>query len=113
MKEIEKQPYHPFEPTRPVFNDDRSGLSEFLWKSREEKLQVGENASNGRLENVGGREAFSLNAVGSARANARAIAAALHKGSCAYTQWVWDDRNNEPDEQVESRQISKEEFPQG
>lgn len=81
-----------FHPSRPRFNDDRSDLSDFLWSEA---------------------TAVCDNAIAGARAHAKALREGALRGEEYYTQLVRDAYNNEPDPQVESRQISKEEFPQG
>lgn len=84
-----------FHPQQPEFNDGRSNLSDFLWQEAETTQAAGENA------------------IASSRAHTAALKNGTLHGEEYYTQTARHGQDDESDAAVESRQISKEEFPQG
>ena len=112
--------WNAFNPQRPAFNDNQSNLSSFLYNQHGIKPA---NAASTPLPkrkpasadptNASSPQSVCQNALPGARAHAQAIQNGSEKGSEFYTQLVRNAQNDEPDELVESRQISKEEFPQG
>lgn len=94
-----------FRPQEPVFNDDRSTLSDFLWNESPHETQSRQMpASAGE------------NATASSRRHTKALKDESLQPEEFYTQsqpMFGQNDLGQSDAAVESRQISKEEFPQG
>lgn len=94
-----------FIPQQPAFNDGRSSLSDFLWQEQ----------AAGRRQQADAHAA-PLNAISTAVRHTEAIREGSLRGEEYYTQsepMLGREKLCQSDAAVESRQISKEEFPQG
>lgn len=117
-----------FHPSRSGFNDGRSNLSNFVQGEPDHLPNQTKNEASNDVETYEGRpavlkagsgaqSAVGGNAIESSRRHTAAIAAGQLRGEEHYTQFAdtpaGKGHAQECDEQVESRMISKEEFPQG
>lgn len=107
----------PFIPSEPAFNDGHSSLSDFLWKEKKNKEAT--HASDANTARAGAdseKHNPAGNAIPTARLHAKAIEDGAVHGEEYYTEantMLGQDELFQSDAAVESRQISKEEFPQG
>lgn len=109
---MKKDSYDQFVPSEPAFNDGSSNLSDFLWQANQSKGEGTERAQT----QAKATKNVAQNAISSAQRHAAAIKAGSLKGEEYYTQsqpMMGCDNLCQSDIAVESRQISKEEFPQG
>lgn len=118
-----------FHPSQSRFNDGRSTLSDFVQGQPDHLPNQTQNKATSEVETYEGRpavlktgtsgaqNAVGSNAIASSRRHTAAIASGELRGEEHYTQFAdtpaGKGHAQECDEQVESRMISKEEFPQG